>query len=125
MDHIKLTMMLLFVNIIIAVLFPAQVLGNDMQKYLFSAGDDGDFKVSNELLTKFGATVNSDGGVSTGSDTNLIVVFQIIFEFIKLIFSLALAAPIIILYLSGIWQLLIGIPLVIAYLFAIVGWVYR
>lgn len=124
MDHVKLTLGILFVNIIITVLFPAQVLGTNMQDYLYSAGEDGSFQVSNNMLESFGATVNSEGGLSQ-TDINLIVVFKIIYEFIKLIFSIALASPIIILYLSGIWQLIIGVPLIISYFFAIMGWVYR
>jgi hypothetical protein len=123
-DHVKLTMAILFINIIISVLFPAQVLGDSMQEYLYSGGDDGSFQVSNKLLQSFGATVNAEGGIAQ-TDVNLIVVFKLIYEFIKLLFTIALASPIIILYLSGIWQLLIGVPLVIMYLFAIVGWVYR
>lgn len=123
-DHVKMTFGILFVNIIMTILFPSIIIGSDLTEYFYSAGGEGDFRVSNSMLESFGATVNEEGGIQD-TNINIIVIFNLIYEFVKLIFTIALATPILILHLSGVWQLLIGIPIIIGYLFAIVGWLYR
>jgi|SRR6056297_1683073 len=123
-DHVKMTFGILFVNIILTLIFPTQVLGDGMEDYLYTQGEGGEFKVSPQFLESFGGTVNDETGLPN-TDINILTVFKLIYEFIKLLFVIALATPILLLYMSGIFQLLVGIPIVLAYMFAIMGWIYR
>lgn len=115
--HIKLTLMLLFANIMLALMYPAQVIGDNGAFTI----DNGEYNLDSNLVNATASVVNKEGGLPLGLD-GLTDIITLIWDFIVITFSILFSSFKIIALLEGVWRLIIGIPVGIAYIFAIVGW---
>lgn len=114
---IKITMMLLFANIVLTLVAPSQVLGGN---YFYELTPSGQYSTDSEIT----GTIQSvdDGRDGLLSDFGLIDVFQLLWGVIELLIRLFGASLIISFMLPGVVSLVVGVPLVLAYGLAIVGW---
>lgn len=116
--HLKITMMLLFANIVLTLALPGQVLEGN----IFYDMDEGGKYSTDEQITGAikGVGTGQDGIVS---DFGLIDVIQLLWGVIDLLIRMFGATLILAFSLPGVVSLIIGVPLVISYGFAIVGWI--
>lgn len=116
--HIKLTLMILFANIMLALMYPAQVIGDNG---IFTIDSNGDYQIDSSLNEATAGVVNKEGGLPLGLD-GLTDIITLLWDFIVITFSILFSSFKIIALMEGVWRLIIGIPVGIAYIFAIVGW---
>lgn len=123
MLHIKLTMMLLFLNITLVAFVPNMVIGDNE---LFTTNADGQYTVDGEFSGAFGDTVNGEGGLPKTSTFGITDVITLLWDIITLMFSLFFASFYVMMYLYNVgnfFALILGVPLVISYGLAIAGWI--
>lgn len=119
MMHLKLTIMILFMNISLIIFFPTMTLTDNK---MFVYDDNGDYTLSPQFNNAINSIKSKDKGV-IDSIVALIDVVALIFDFIILLVEMFFGASIILLVkLEGAIRLILGVPLIICYGFAIVGW---
>jgi|SRR6056297_1320344 len=115
---IKITMMLLFANIVLTLVAPGQVLDGN---YFFEKGDSGQYSPESEFTEEIQGV--DDGREGLLSDFGLIDIIQLLWGVIELLIRLFGASLILTFMLPGVVSLVIGVPLTLAYGLAIVGWI--
>lgn len=115
---IKITMMLLFANIVLTLVAPGQVLAGN---YFYEKTDDGQYATDDRITNKIQSV--DDGREGLLSDFGLIDVIQLLWGVIELLIRLFGAALILAFMLPGPVSLVVGVPLALTYGLAIVGWI--
>lgn len=114
---IKITMMLLFANIVLTLVAPDQVLEGNY----FYDQNDGQYQTVEQITGKIQSV--DDGREGLLSDFGLIDVIQLLWGVIELLIRLFGASLILAFMLPGVVSLVVGVPLTLAYGLAIVGWI--
>lgn len=122
MMHIKFTLMLLFANIVLVLMYPTQVIGDD--NHLFTTNANGDYDLDSDFTSATGAAIDQEGGLPKGS-FGITDVFTLIWDFLELTIRVLFSSFVLLAYLEGVWRLILGIPVIIAYGFAIMGWFFK
>lgn len=118
MLHLKITMMLLFANIVLTLFLPGQVLSGNI--FYQESGDS--FTVNEQLTSTTGDINPSQGGLVLNA-LGIVDVFKLLVGVIDLMIRLFFAAFFVLVTLPAYVALLVGVPLIIAYAYAIWGFV--
>jgi len=122
-QHMKLTMMILFANIILTIMFPSIIIEGDNDLFVQDS-NTGEYDIDSDLRSSTESIVNDEGGLPIGLD-GLTDIITLIWDFIQITFRILFASFVLLQYLPDAFRLLIGIPVTIAYIFAVVGWVSK
>lgn len=117
MLHIKITMMILFANIFLALLLPGVVFNNTI---LFEQDNLGNYELSTNYTESIKGVSRNEGGVSV-NNFGILDGLKMIFGLIELLVRLVFASIIIAYSLPVPINILVGFPIAIIYGFSIMG----
>jgi hypothetical protein len=123
MLHINLTMVIVFVNIMLTLIYPSY--GLLLENNVFVEDNYGSYNINDEYVSSVTEGVTSES-LSVGSfgvvDYGLLII-----DFMILIMNFLIYLPVLsfTLPIDGVIKLLFFIPTFLMYLFAIVGWVRK
>jgi len=118
--HIKLTLMILFLNIALTIFAPGITLGDNN---IFTTNNEEQYVLNEDLQDSFNVA-DPEGGLPVG-DFGITDVISFIYDFIQVLIAILFGSLMLIQYLYIIgseFALIIGIPIVLSYGLAIMGW---
>lgn len=117
MLNIKITMMILFANIFLALLLPGVVFNNAI---LFEQDNFGNYELSTDYTQPIEGISQNEGGLSV-NNFGILDGVKMFFGLIELFVRLVFASIIIAYSLPVPINILVGFPIAIAYGFSIMG----
>jgi len=116
--HLKLTIMILFMNISMVVFMPDVVLSDNS---LFSLDSNGEYIVDVDLLNNFKSMEDRGKGIIQAGLVILDALAIVFDVFVMLVKVMAASVIVIFSQLEGPIRLIFGIPLIITYGIALMG----